>query len=67
MGAEDWDREAVVQLLLEGGADREVKDRDGGTALGSARRYGHNGVVRLFEVRGCHRGLCLRAAHEWSM
>ena len=61
--------EEVVGLLLEGGADREAKDRWGDSALDRARRKGHDGVVRLLEVRG-RRGVgegCLRAAHEWSM
>ena len=55
--------EAVVRLLLEGGADREARDQDG-TALENARKEGHDGVVLLLEVRGC-RGW-VRAAHEWS-
>ena len=45
--------EAIVQLLLEGGADREAKDSGGETALEKARRNGHDGIVRLLEVRGC--------------
>ena len=45
--------EAIVQLLLEGGADREAKDQNGDTALDDARSKGHDGIVRLLEVRGC--------------
>ena len=45
--------EAIVQLLLEGGADREAKDIGGNTALENARKKGHDGIVRLLEVRGC--------------
>ena len=44
--------EEVVPLLLEGGADREAKDRYGLSALDWARRRGHDGAVRLLEVRG---------------
>ena len=45
--------QAVVQLLLEGGADPEAKDINGDTALEKARMFGHDGIVRLLKVRGC--------------
>ena len=70
MWAAYYGREAVVPLLLEGGADREAKDNNGETALDKARSKGHDGIVRLLEVRGCRgcgvRG-CPRAAHELWM
>jgi len=43
-------REAIVTLLLEGGADREAKDKNGKTALDKARSMDHDGVVRLLEA-----------------
>ena len=70
MVAADNGHEAIVPLLLEGGADREAKDKYGETALDDARKKGHDGIVRLLEVRGCRgcgvRG-CPRAAHELWM
>ena len=41
----------VVKLLLERGANREVRDiTDGATALGDARKNGHIEVVELLTV-----------------
>ena len=42
---------AVVQLLLEKGADVEAKDQSGWTALHWAARSGHEAVVRLLESK----------------
>lgn len=44
--------EAVVQLLLEHGADVNLKDDDGQTALDSAIRKGHEPVIRLLKATG---------------
>ena len=39
----------VVRLLLGAGADREIKDKDGDTALSFAQQNGHTEVVALLE------------------
>jgi len=39
----------VVRLLLGAGADRDIKDVDGDTALSFARQNGHAEVVALLE------------------
>jgi ankyrin repeat protein len=44
--------EAVVQLLLEKGADVDAKDNDGGTALHKTAGSGHEAVVRLLLEKG---------------
>jgi len=44
--------EAVVQLLVEKGANIEVKDSDSNTALIRAALYGHEAVVRLLVEKG---------------
>jgi ankyrin repeat protein len=45
-------REAVVQLLLEKGADIETKDNDGWTALHVAASSGHKAVLQLLLEKG---------------
>ncbi|RFU35773.1 hypothetical protein B7463_g564, partial [Scytalidium lignicola] len=47
MWAAKGGHEAVVQLLLESGADIKAKDRFKGTALIKAAQYKHEAVVRL--------------------
>jgi ankyrin repeat protein len=44
--------EAVVELLLEKGADVESKDSDGLTPLSWAARGGHEAVVKLLLEKG---------------
>jgi ankyrin repeat protein len=39
----------VVEILLDAGADRDLKDQDGDTALSFARENGHSHVVALLE------------------
>jgi ankyrin repeat protein len=39
----------VVRLLLAAGADRDLEDKDGDTALSFARQNGHAEVVALLE------------------
>jgi ankyrin repeat protein len=39
----------VVRILLEAGANRDIKDQDGDTALTFARQNGHTEVVKLLE------------------
>lgn len=39
----------VVRILLAAGADRDIKDEDGDTALSFARQNGHTEVVELLE------------------
>ena len=42
----------VVRLLLDKGADTSIRDREGRTALGWARRGGFTAVSDLLESRG---------------
>lgn len=44
--------EAIVKLLLEIGADLELKDTDGQTALMHAARNGHESIIRLLLMNG---------------
>jgi len=39
----------VVRILLDAGANRDIKDQDGDTALTFARQNGHDEVVELLE------------------
>ena len=41
----------IVRLLLAGGADRSIPDKDGVTALRHAQTRGHTALVRLLEAR----------------
>ena len=41
--------EAIVRLLLEAGADKEAKNKDGKTALDKAREKRHTSIVALLE------------------
>jgi ankyrin repeat protein len=49
-----WGREAVVELLLEKGADVESKDRLGRTPLLCAAINGHEAVVKLLLEKGAN-------------
>ena len=44
----------VVRLLLTYGADRNLEDQDGDTALSFAKRNGHTEVVELLEMSPDH-------------
>jgi ankyrin repeat protein len=39
----------IVEILLAAGADRDLKDKDGDTALSFAKQNGHDKVVALLE------------------
>ncbi len=39
----------IAQFLIENGADKEIKDRRGETALDNARREGHRAIINLLE------------------
>ncbi len=41
----------IVGILLDGGADAAIADRDGVTPLEHARRMGHNAIAKLIETR----------------
>lgn len=43
---------AIVQLLLKAGADRELRDGDGKTALEIATAGGHTGIAELLRTGG---------------
>jgi ankyrin repeat protein len=43
---------AVVRMLVNAGADTSIKNKDGETALGMARRYEQADVVKFLESRG---------------
>ena len=45
----DEDSEGKVRLLLDHGADRDMKDRDGRTALDMAREYNKPAVIDMLE------------------
>ncbi|MSP26751.1 MAG: ankyrin repeat domain-containing protein, partial [Myxococcales bacterium] len=60
MGAANAGKARIVALLLARGADREIVDDDGRTALSLAREEGHTAVVKLLELPpkpGVHRRL----------
>ncbi len=42
----------VVRLLLDKGADTSIRDREGSTALGWAKKRGFTAVSNLLEARG---------------
>jgi ankyrin repeat protein len=42
----------IVKLLLDGGANPNIADRDGVTPLAHARRHGYAEMVRLLEAAG---------------
>ncbi len=48
------DTEAIVQLLLDKGANIEAKDTDGWTPLMSAAVNGHEAVVQLLLGKGAN-------------
>jgi len=41
-----------VKLLLDKGADVNVEDRRGWTALKQAKDHGHRGIVELLKAHG---------------
>ena len=43
----DFGDTAMVELLVASGADRSAKSKDGLTALDLARKFGHDGSVRI--------------------
>ena len=47
-----YGNEAVVELLLEEGADPASKSTTGETPLDYARKLGHEGIVKLLLERG---------------
>jgi ankyrin repeat protein len=47
MYAAEFGHLAVAKILVEAGADLNVRDGDRETALGIARRRGHLDIVRL--------------------
>lgn len=47
-----WGHEAMVEVLLEGGADTEAKDQEGMTQLCWAAFHGREAVVQLLLERG---------------
>jgi ankyrin repeat protein len=46
------DEVEVVRVLINAGADLSIKNKDGETALGMARRYEQTESVKLLESRG---------------
>jgi len=50
--ASDWGKLEVVRQLLEHGADVEVKDNDGETALQCATDEGYDEIMKLLREHG---------------
>ncbi|MFD7293892.1 ankyrin repeat domain-containing protein [Streptomyces sp. NPDC059897] len=46
------DHQRVVELLLDGGADPELADRDGVTPLDHAERHGYDEIAKLLRSAG---------------
>jgi ankyrin repeat protein len=42
----------VARLLVDSGADIDNAAKDGGTALGAARHFGHEAIVKLLLAAG---------------
>ena len=54
MAADDAVSQQVVRLLIEGGADVNIADREGVTPLTHARQRGFGEIARLLEAAGAH-------------
>lgn len=49
MCASSYGRNSIVELLLKNGADKEVKDRKGFTAIDFARKMNKRSILRLLD------------------
>lgn len=47
----------IVGILLDGGADATIADRDGVTPLGHAKRMGYDAIARLIERKAGNRAV----------
>jgi ankyrin repeat protein len=42
----------IIELLLQSGADKKIRTKDGSTALGLAKKYGHTEIQHVLERAG---------------
>ena len=55
-GAAKSGHEKVVKLLLDKGANVNMKNRDGQTALDVAQEKGHKEIVKILKAHGAKEG-----------